>query len=43
MCLNIYNNCVLVLEDALGYRWQQVVEATALQPDQPIRGSDYGA
>ena len=35
--------CVLVLEDALGYRWQQVVEATALQPDQPIRGSDYGA
>ena len=33
--------CVLVLEDALGYRWRQVVEATALQPDQPIRGSDY--
>lgn len=33
--------CVLVLEDALGYRWKQVVEATALQPDQPIRGSDY--
>lgn len=33
--------CVLVLEDRLGYRWKQVVEATALQPDQPIRGSDY--
>ena len=33
--------CVLILEDALGYRWQQVVEETALQPDQPIRGSDY--
>jgi hypothetical protein len=33
--------CVLILEDALGYRWQQVVEATALQPDQPIRGKDY--
>jgi len=33
--------CVLILEDALGYRWQQVVDATALQPDQPIRGKDY--
>ena len=41
MYLNMCNNCVLVLEDALGYRWRQVVEATALQPDQPIRGSDY--
>ena len=33
--------CVLILEDSLGYRWKQVVEATALQPNQPIRGKDY--
>ena len=33
--------CVLILEDALGYRWQQIVDATALQPSDPIRGSDY--
>ena len=33
--------CVLILEDSLGYRWKQVVDATALQPDQPIRGNDY--
>lgn len=33
--------CTLILEDALGYRWKQVVDATALQPDQPLRGRDY--
>lgn len=33
--------CHLVLEDALGYRWIQVVDATALQPDQTIRGTDF--
>lgn len=33
--------CHLILEDALGYRWIQVVNATALQPTQPIRGTDF--
>lgn len=33
----------LILEDALGYRWEQWVDATAMTSNQPLRGSDYDA
>jgi len=33
---------VLVLEDALGYRWQETVDATQLTSQTKITGSDYG-
>ena len=33
--------CLLILEDALGYRWQQWVDSTAMAPTDPIRGKDY--
>ena len=33
----------LILEDALGYRWEQWVDATSMVSKQPLRGSDYDA
>lgn len=33
--------CVLILEDALGYRWKQVVEDTSLSHDNKMQGMDY--
>ena len=33
--------CLLVLEDALGHRWLQWVEDTAMQPAGEIKGRDY--
>lgn len=33
---------VLVLEDALGYRWQETVESTQLVSDTQLKGNDYG-
>ena len=35
--------CTMVFEDRLGHRFQQVVTATALTPDDPLVGSDYDA
>ncbi|MBR4316182.1 MAG: hypothetical protein IKP65_04340 [Alphaproteobacteria bacterium] len=33
--------CVLILEDSLGYRWQQEVTATSMKIEGEIRGMDY--
>ena len=33
--------CVLVMQDALGYRFQQIVQETAIMPEDTIKGSDY--
>ena len=33
--------CLLILEDGLGYRWKQWVDATAMQPSGKIKGKDY--